>query len=71
MKAPHIPLTALIIWAAVSVAIFAIGVGFAGRISDVFTPPTGTDLTGAILWGASWIFITAPFPLLLLHFVRK
>lgn len=51
--------------------IFAVSVGFAGGIKNVFCLPSGGDALSIAVWMLSWGVVAAPFVLLLMRFARK
>lgn len=61
----------LVAWAICSVMIFAVSVGFAGGIKNVFCLPSGGDALSIAVWMLSWGVVAAPFVLLLMRFARK
>jgi len=61
----------LAIWSIFSVVIFAVGVGFAGGIKNVFVVPVGGDALSIAVWILSWGIVAAPFVMLLIRFVRN
>lgn len=67
----RLPTFIVLIWSFISTIVFAIGIGFAGGMSEVFVgPPATDDFLSKALWVAAWVMIAAPFALLLFRLVR-
>jgi hypothetical protein len=66
-----IPTSLLVAWTGLSIAFFALGVGFAGGLDKIELLPVEPDPLSLVLLALPWAFMITPIALLALRLVRS